>query len=265
MTTAFVTLCDKAYVHGLEVLDFSLRKNSPDFYKTVDRKILLTTDMDSFRDYEIDRVDPDNYHVWTKFVKKVMACKLRVLELRNLDKVVFYEADTLCLQEISDLLSPKYDEFPIYSVKDYFLGIRDKRKVCGTWDAIIGDGWVLNMKKLRKIHAADKMREVIIAEGPMKMADQDAITILVNRYSIPHGELPVEYDFLRTIPDDSVELYEKFSGKIKVVHYVGRYKPFTFEGELTDMPSPTNPFDRMWYEYYFEYQREKNSGGGSAH
>lgn len=262
MRTAFVTLSNKRFQLGLEVLIYSMKKNAPEFWKNVDEKVLISPDIEEFSGFKICRVNDGDYCFNPAEKFKVNCYKMALFSLTDYDRIIFYEADTLCLGELAPLLTD-YEFADFYSVTNYFFGLKDRRIVRGGLPAVIGDGWVVNKNMFEGWFHSNiiDMLEECKNGGYYKMAEQDAITMLLCDSGILTASLPEEYDFLRDIPELSNKTYRKYKDRIKMVHYVGKYKPFLFEGELITVPECLNPLDEIWYEFYSEYREQKNLGG----
>ena len=242
MKTAFVTMADSNFLIGCDVLVYSIKKNSPGFFDKCDAKILLALDKEitAFRDFDIVHVDPQDYPYFRLDRAKQSPSKLHMFTMTQFDKIIFYEADTLCVGDISDLHCK--EQCDLYACRIYYKSKKAERTYNGK-NIFIGDGWVINKNLL----TGKFFQELIKTTQTGACGDQSILTKAIedNRYS--SEELSPTYDvvsYIETVKE--IDPYSTYYNYAKMFHFTGIPKPW----DCINAISPPKGMIKWWVETY---------------
>lgn len=150
--------------------------------------------------------------------------------LRDIDRVLYLDGDTIVNGDISELFDTDLTNFYCAGVRDIYIESVDHKK-----DGLyINAGVILfNLDEMRKTNAAEKLFK-LTAENNFKHQDQDAINVAFNGKI---KELDCIYNFKR----DHQKNFPQRLHSAKIVHYVGPSKPWK---KFT-----LNPVKLLYYKY----------------
>ena len=107
MKTAFITCSDNKFLPGLKKLDDSICKHNN--LKGID-KVLISDEIQEFRDYKIFTPRKEIYDIPIKNERFRKAYhKLTIFSMTEYEKIIYIDADILCLGDISTLFALKRD------------------------------------------------------------------------------------------------------------------------------------------------------------
>ena len=153
--------------------------------------------------------------------------KLSIFNLTEFEKIVYLDLDFLILENLDYLF--EIEEFTmIYDLKENYS--------CSALIILKPNNNDYN--EMIKLNEIMNMNDSIIG-------DQD----IINEYFDDINELPIEYNFIKGIEKELVDVYDPIKNKIvkkykcndfywsenpKIIHYYGDVKPFMLEDEFDD-------------------------------
>lgn len=226
--TVICTVANEQYKPGAVALMRSIKKNNPSLKF---KSILMSYDMKECEGYETTikyemedfaylrklptkprlRYAWDKFHIWTY--------------LQTYDRVIFLDSDMICIGDISDLLSDKYDDYDFVGVsngpeKDFNTGLMLLNK------SILNDAvW----DKLWELAINYRKYDININNG-----DETIINYLIRDEMCRVGRLPINKWMLSDDPRKEFNLDEG-----KFIHYVV-HKPWILQGKYND----------IWQKYF---------------
>jgi len=246
----FVTVCNKDYLIGLEVLLKSLVDNNP---RVLDEKIpflVISNELDQsdltfaasiYPFIILKSFDSDKYKEIEELKKAQMAhgdyTKYEIFSLVNVDKVIFLDSDTLILGNIDYLIDQQSD---ISGVRDLYID------QFNTGVMVIG-------KKYLNENITKDLIELTKVYGITEHLDQDIINYY---FKGVFNEMSLSYNFLK-IYHKQIFINTGIPEHVKILHYVVK-KPWQNK-EPVPLEVGTLWLERYWFEYYSELLRLKSS------
>lgn len=248
MRTAFVTMADSKFLIGCDVLVYSIEKNSPGFFEKCDAKILLALDKDikSFRDFDIIYVDPSKYKYCRISRAAVSPSKLFLFTLTQFDKIIFYEADTVCVGNINELHSNKLEKYDFAACRIYYESSKAPRTYNGK-NIFLGDGWVVNKRLL-----TGKFYDELISCAENKSncrGEQEIITHTLEDHHYNTRTLSPIFDVISFIDNSTIEPYSTYFNDARIYHITSKSKPWILIGNYT---KPSKKMVEKWMSIYNE-------------
>ena len=171
--------------------------------------------------------------------------KLNIFKLIEYDKLVYLDSDFLLLENLDHL----------FSIDDFSMVFDNKE------DSYCSALMVLKPNLLDYNNLLDTMKKMDEDESIKLFGDQDVI----NRYFNNINELPIEYNFIKGIENNLIDVYDYikkekvkkyeckdyyYSDNPKIIHYFGDIKPFMIDKDFNDTYC-------YLYFYYLEIIRKK--------
>jgi len=233
MRVALVTLATRNFLPGVEVLARSLKKNSPVFWNSVE-KVLLSPDVEEYDGFRVVKSTIEEYpYAWQEKTRSC-ACKLKLFNLTEYDKIIFYEADSVCIRPIDAMLDEAAEKYHMMGVRGYpaVLSKGNTRDIDGV-TCLCGDGWIVNKRLLTgKFHRFLKKVGSEFTSRSIKWGDMRVLNTALMRKPFNVGELSPVYCFMHKTKLGNPELYQKLKDDIRMIHFTGRPKPWE-HGDLT--------------------------------
>lgn len=245
----FVTVCNKNYLIGFEVMLKSLVENNP---RVIEENIPFTIISNDLTDEDISfsklihnnliikNFDESKYDLINEMKKSKMAFgdynKFEIFSIENVDKIIFLDSDTLILGNI-DLLIDFEGDFGAVTelyIDQYNTGVM-----------VIGKKYLTNKVTNDLINLTHKY-------GITEHLDQD----IINNYFIDVIEdFPISYNFLK-IYHKSIFKNIGLPKHIKILHYVVK-KPWQNK-QLVYLEEGTIWQEKYWFDYYSKLLKLKN-------
>jgi len=245
----FVTVCDKEYIIGFEVMLKSLIENNPRVVKENIPFTIISNDLtpddlivskkihnhitlktyDSSKYYEIDELKRQqmSFGDYTKY---------EIFSIEDVEKIIFLDSDTLILGNIDKLIDSKCD---FGAVRELYI---DQHNT----------GVLVISKKYLKLKITNDLINLTKIYGITEHSDQD----IINHYFQDVIEdFPIEYNFLKTY-NKKVFQNTGLPNYIKIFHYIVK-KPWQ-QKELVSLEEGTIWTERYWFEYYSKILKLKN-------
>lgn len=223
---------------GLEVLLFSLRKHNGELPAIV----LITDEIDSWPGVErIIRVNRSDYSGVNCGLNRFKQAhwKYEAFGLSEYDRVVYMDADLLCLGDIAYLIyGGNYD----FGAAPDSGGARTCRQY-HTWNLYNTGLMVLSGDMLKSREALIKL-----ASGNFKSLDGGDMGIIneyIWRMKPKHVELPADYNCLKRRYHFRRHEWDRMRPNLRLLHYVGK-KPWQ-GGE-----KGYEELDELWHKYQAE-------------
>lgn len=248
----FVTVCNKEYLIGFEVLLKSLIDNNP---RVVNEKIpfiIISNDLNNddirfslsiYPYIKILNFDKDKYSEIEELKKIQMAhgdytkYEIFSIEEEGIDKIIFLDSDTLILGNIDELIDQKSD---ISAVRDLYI------------DQFNTGVMVIGKKYLNKNITNDLINLTKIY-GITEHLDQDIINIYFKNM---FNEMSLSYNFLK-IYHKQIFINTGLPEHVKILHYVVK-KPWQ-QREPVPLEVGTLWQERYWFDYYSRVLRLKSN------
>lgn len=246
----FVTVCNKGYLIGLEVLLKSLVDNNPRVLKDKIPFLVISNELEhsdltfasSIYPYlMLKQFDSDKYKDIDELKKQQMAhgdyTKYEIFSLSDVDKIIFLDSDTLILGNIDYLIDQQSD---ISGVRDLYID------QFNTGVLVIG-------KKYLNGNITNDLIELTKVYGITEHLDQDIINYY---FKGVFNEMPLSYNFLK-IYHKQIFINTGLPEHVKILHYVVK-KPWQNK-EPVPLEVGTLWQERYWFDYYSELLRLKSS------
>ena len=237
----FVTVCNKEYLIGFEVMLKSLIDNNPRVITNNLPFVIITNDLNPedlvtsrtiYNNIHIKRFNESKYSQIEELKKKQMAfgdyTKYEIFSLTEFKKIIFLDSDTVILGNIDYLIDFK-ESFGC--VRELFIDQYN------TGVMVIGNKY-LNPK------ITEDLINLTNVYGITEHLDQD----IINNYFIDViTPIPLEYNYLKIY---SKQIFQNtgLPDYIKIIHYVVK-KPWQ-QKPLVILEEGTLWTERYWFEYY---------------
>lgn len=237
----FVTVCNKEYLIGFEVMLKSLIDNNPRVITDNLPFVIITNDLNPedlvtsrtiYNNIHIKRFNESKYSQIEELKKKQMAfgdyTKYEIFSLTEFKKIIFLDSDTVILGNIDYLIDFK-ESFGC--VRELFIDQYN------TGVMVIGNKY-LNPK------ITEDLINLTNVYGITEHLDQD----IINNYFIDViTPIPLEYNYLKIY---SKQIFQNtgLPDYIKIIHYVVK-KPWQ-QKPLVILEEGTLWTERYWFEYY---------------
>ena len=237
----FVTVCNKEYLIGFEVMLKSLIDNNPRVITDNLPFVIITNDLNPedlvtsrtiYNNIHIKRFNESKYSQIEELKKKQMAfgdyTKYEIFSLTEFKKIIFLDSDTIILGNIDYLIDFK-ESFGC--VRELFIDQYN------TGVMVIGNKY-LNPK------ITEDLINLTNVYGITEHLDQD----IINNYFIDIiTPIPLEYNYLKIY---SKQIFQNtgLPDYIKIIHYVVK-KPWQ-QKPLVILEEGTLWTERYWFEYY---------------
>tara|TARA_B100001173_G_scaffold126834_1_gene110136 strand:+ start:294 stop:1067 length:774 start_codon:yes stop_codon:yes gene_type:complete len=246
----FVTVCNKDYLIGLEVLLKSLVDNNPRVLEDKIPFLVISNELDNsdltfassiYPYLMLKTFDSDKYKDIDELKKQQMAhgdyTKYEIFSLSDVDKIIFLDSDTLILGNIDYLIDQQSD---ISGVRDLYID------QFNTGVLVIG-------KKYLNVNITNDLIELTKVYGITEHLDQDIINYY---FKGVFNEMPLSYNFLK-IYHKQIFINTGLPEHVKILHYVVK-KPWQ-KKEPVPLEVGTLWQERYWFDYYSELLRLKSS------
>jgi glycogenin glucosyltransferase len=237
----FVTVCNKEYLIGFEVMLKSLIDNNPRVVTDNLPFVIITNDLNPedlvtsrtiYNNIHIKRFDESKYSQIEELKKQQMAfgdyTKYEIFSLTEFKKIIFLDSDTIILGNIDYLIDFKE---PFGCVRELFI-----------------DQYNTGVMVIENKYLNPKITEDLInltnIYGITEHLDQD----IINNYFIDViTPIPLEYNYLKIY---SKQIFQNtgLPEYIKIIHYVVK-KPWQ-QKPLVILEEGTLWTERYWFEYY---------------
>jgi lipopolysaccharide biosynthesis glycosyltransferase len=247
----FVTVCNKEYLIGFEVMLKSLIDNNPRVITDNLPFVIITNDLypedlvvsrKIYNNIHIKRYDNSKYSQIEELKKKQMAfgdyTKYEIFSLTEFKKIIFLDSDTIILGNIDYLIDFK-ESFGC--VRELFIDQYN------TGVMVIGNEY-LNPK------ITEDLINLTNVYGITEHLDQD----IINNYFIDViTPIPLEYNYLKIY---SKQIFQNtgLPDYVKIIHYVVK-KPWQ-QKPLVFLEEGTLWTERYWFEYYSKVLKYKLNG-----
>jgi glycogenin glucosyltransferase len=247
----FVTVCNKEYLIGFEVMLKSLIDNNPRVINDNLPFVIITNDLNPedlvtsrkiYNNIHIKRYDESKYSQIEELKKQQMAfgdyTKYEIFSLTEFKKIIFLDSDTIILGNIDYLIDFK-ESFGC--VRELFIDQYN------TGVMVIGNEY-LNPK------ITEDLINLTNVYGITEHLDQD----IINNYFIDViTPIPLEYNYLKIY---SKQIFQNtgLPNYIKIIHYVVK-KPWQ-QKPLVFLEEGTLWTERYWFEYYSKVLKYKLNG-----
>jgi lipopolysaccharide biosynthesis glycosyltransferase len=245
----FVTVCNKEYLIGFEVMLKSLVDNNPRVIKedipfTIISNDLTSDDLITSRkihnNITLKTYDTSKYLQIEEMKLKQMAfgdyTKYEIFSIDDVDKIIFLDSDTLILGNIDYLINSKCS---FGAVRELYI-----------------DQYNTGVMVISKKYLNPKVTEDLInltkIYGITEHLDQDIINFYFNDVITT---IPLEYNYLKIY---SKQIFQNtgLPNYIKIIHYVVK-KPWQ-QKPLVLLEEGTLWQERYWFEYYSKILKLKN-------
>ena len=245
----FVTVCNKNYLIGFEVMLKSLVENTPRIISENIPFTIISNDLNIedlivskkiYQNISIKRYDESKYTQIEELKKKQMAfgdyTKYEVFSSSGYDKVIFLDSDILVLGNIDYLIDFKED----------FGAIRE------LYIDQFNTGVMVISKKYLTEKITQDLIEITNRHGITEHLDQDMINFYFQDIITP---IPIEYNFLK-IYHKNIFHNTGLPKYIKIIHYVVK-KPWQ-QKPLVILEEGTLWTERYWHDYYIKTLKYRN-------
>jgi glycogenin glucosyltransferase len=245
----FVTVCNKDYLIGFEVMLKSLIDNNPRIINDNLPFVIITNDLTPedlitsrkiYNNIHIKRFDTEKYSEIDELKKKQMAfgdyTKYEIFSLTEFKKIIFLDSDIVVLGNIDYLIDFNGD---IGGVRDLYI---DQYNT----------GVLVVSKKYLSEKITNHLIHLTTIYGITEHLDQDIIN---NYFYDDITEIPISYNYLKTY---SKEIFKNtgLPKHIKILHYIVK-KPWQ-QKPLVYLEEGTIWQERYWFEYYSKLLKYKN-------
>ncbi len=245
----FVTVCNKDYLIGFEVMLKSLIDNNPRVVKEDIPFLIISNDLTSedlstsrkiHNNILLKRYDTSKYDEIEEMKKKQMAfgdyAKYEIFSVEDVDKIIFLDSDILVLGNIDKLID---SQCGFGAVRELYI---DQYNT----------GVMVISKKYLNQKTTEDLINITNLYGITEHLDQDIINFYFNDVITP---FPIEYNYLKTY---SKQIFKNtgLPKYIKILHFIVKKpwqnKPLVFLEEGTIWQ------ERYWFEYYSKILKLKN-------
>lgn len=245
----FVTVCNKEYLIGFEVMLKSLIENNPRIVSenipftiisndltfddlTTSKKIhdnILLKNYDEYKYKKIDELKSDQtgFGDYTKY---------EIFSLSDYDKLIFLDSDTIILGNIDYLIDYRED---FGAVRELYID------QFNTGVMVIG-------RKFLSEKITDDLINLTLLYGITEHFDQDIINLYFNDVI---NVIPIEYNYLKTY-SKQVFVNTGLPKYIKILHFIVK-KPWQNK-PLVSLEEGTLWQERYWFEYYSKILKLKH-------
>jgi lipopolysaccharide biosynthesis glycosyltransferase len=237
----FVTVCNKEYLIGFEVMLKSLIENNPRVITDNLPFVVITNDLNPedlvtsrtiYNNIHIKRFDESKYSQIEELKKQQMAfgdyTKYEIFSLTEFKKIIFLDSDTIILGNIDYLID----------FKESFGAVRELYiDQYNTGVMVIGNKY-LNPK------ITEDLINLTNIYGITEHLDQDIIN---NYFMDVITPISIEYNYLKIY---SKQIFQNtgLPDYIKIIHYIVK-KPWQ-QKPLVILEEGTLWTERYWFEYY---------------
>lgn len=211
MNICFVFFCDKRYEVGLNKLLKSLEKYNFD-------KILLSNDIKNNSFDKIIKYENLESKCHIDKLKSVFS-KIEIFNIKNYDRIIYFDSDMLCIGDISYLFS---EELNMYDI----CGVKGK-------DGRLNAGMMVINKSIFDFNPFDECMKIYNKYKILYLADQTIINIFLKNEKIKIGYLSDEYNF------SDKEVVENNWKSSRIIHFI-KNKPWI---------SPKGEIGNYWLNY----------------
>lgn len=244
----FVTICNKEYLIGFEVLLKSLVDNNPRVTEENIPFLIISNDLIEddlvvakkiYNNLIIKKYDESKYDEINLLKKQNMAfgdyTKYEIFGIKNTEKIIFLDSDTLILGNIDYLIDFKED---FGAARDLYI------------DQFNTGVMVINQKYLQEI-IIDHLIHLTNIFGITEHLDQDIIN---NYFSGCIKEIPLSFNFLK-IYHKPIFINSGLPSHVKILHYVVK-KPWQ-QKEIVPLEEGTLWLEKYWFDYYSKVLKYK--------
>jgi len=231
------------YAAGLRACVQSLRRRHPDAPPIVLLRSgigVTLADVDEIRPFDDSRYArmPSRSYYGAEIYHK-----LEIFNLRQFDRIVYLDCDTIVLDDISRLWDMnEFTDKGLYAVRE--------TESMGVHEAVIGKfntGVMVVNTRLLPEQTYSNLLQIAREAGSYDLGDQGVINRFLERIGQPGGELDPEYNVL--VSTKTRGRWEEVALRpIRILHYVNFIKPWT-PGHERD-PFFDDEFLRLWDEAY---------------
>jgi len=245
----FVSVCNKDYLIGFEVMLKSLIDNNPRVVKDNLPFVVITNDLTQedlvtsrkiYNNIDIKKFDSKKYSEIEKLKEQQMSfgdyTKYEIFSLTEFEKIIFLDSDVVVLGNIDYLIDFDGD---IGGVRDLYI---DQYNT----------GVLVISKKYLSEKITNDLIHLTIIYGITEHLDQD----IINNYFYENiTEIPISYNYLKTY---SKEIFKNtgLPKHIKILHYIVK-KPWQ-QKPLVYLEEGTIWQERYWFEYYSKILKYKD-------
>jgi len=245
----FVSVCNKDYLIGYEVMLKSLIENNPRVIKENIPFIIISNDLTEddlitskkiHKNITIKNFDTTKYSEIEKLKEQQMAfgdyTKYEIFSLTEFDKIIFLDSDIVVLGNIDYLID----------FKESFGAVRELYiDQYNTGVMVIGKPFLNEKITYDLIH-------LTTIYGITEHLDQDIIDYYFTDIIKP---IPIEYNYLKTY---SKQIFQNtgLPKYIKILHFIAK-KPWQNK-PLVFLEEGTIWTERYWFEYYSKILKLKN-------
>lgn len=246
----FVTVCNKDYLIGFEVMLKSLVDNNPRVISENIPFFIISNDITEndlitskkiHYNIHIKKFDSSKYSTIEEMKKSQMAFgdytkyEIFSMDTENTDKIIFLDSDTLILGNIDNLINSKHD---FGAVKELYI------------DQYNTGVMVIGKKYLNK-KITDDLINLTLSYGITEHLDQDIINFYFQDII---RDFPIGYNFLK-IYHKQIFQNSELPSHIKILHYVVK-KPWQNK-PLVFLEEGTLWLERYWLKYYSKLLKYK--------
>jgi glycogenin glucosyltransferase len=247
----FVTVCNKEYLIGFEVMLKSLIDNNPRIVEENIPFTIISNDLTNedlfvgrqiYNNTVIKNFDPTKYKDIDELKKQKNFFgdyfKYEIFSIDNTDKIIFLDSDIVVLGNIDYLIDFKND----------FGGVRD----------LYIDQYNTGVLVIGKKYLNQKITNDLISQtllyGITEHSDQDIIN---NYFCDVITEIPLSYNYLKTY---SKQIFQNVGlpKHIKILHFIVK-KPWQNK-PLVLLEEGTIWQEKYWFEYYSKILKLKYNG-----
>lgn len=244
----FVTVCNKEYLVGFEVLLKSLIDNNPRVSLEKMPFLIISNDLiedDLFvakkihDNLIIKRYDEGKYDQINLLKQQNMAfgdyTKYEIFSIKNVEKIIFLDSDVLILGNIDYLIDFKED---FGAARDLYI---DQ----------FNTGVMVISKKYLNEFTTDHLIHLTNIFGITEHLDQDIIN---NYFADDIKEIPLSFNFLK-IYHKPIFIRSGLPSHVKILHYVVK-KPWQ-KKDIVPLEEGTLWLEKYWFEYYSKILKYK--------
>ncbi len=225
---------DEHYIKGMGVTILSLIKNNPNihfmfhvFYNSITPEDLgrlnqlVNENCMTVHLYQINQETFKNFPTFAQFTNAIYNRLLVVNKLKDIaDKVLYLDADIVCLADISELFHLNMGDNIVAAVKDAEHAVMKQiKKLNFTNDGYFNSGVIyIDINKWHDNQISEKALKLIVENyDKFTFPDQDALNIVLDNHIL---FIDQKWNYLfdldkDTIPSDTI-----------LLHYAGRTKPW---------------------------------------
>jgi len=245
----FVSVCNKDYLIGFEVMLKSLVENNPRVINENIPFVIISNDLNPedlvtsrtiYKNIHIKRFDESKYSQIEELKKQQMAfgdyTKYEIFSLTEFKKIIFLDSDIVVLGNIDYLID--YDK-PFGAVRELYI-----------------DQYNTGVMVIGKEYLNEKITYDLInltsVYGITEHLDQDIIDYYFTDVITP---IPIEYNYLKTY---SKQIFQNtgLPKYIKILHFIAK-KPWQ-DKPLVFLEEGTIWQERYWFNYYSKILKLKN-------